>query len=223
MSCESREVHMSHLLHAQVLYVKCRCAASAIIIEDFSYMHTIGQQKRCAWGAKNIGAWRGGSDKIRCWIGFRRCRIRIRLVPAQIKPWFNHYRDIRASDTFQKDYVTVQKARDPIASEKQIVFIRQLQNTVEVRWAGSAGADSKHSGGADIIGSAGAVNPAVQSLQLGQRYTETRPGENSFRTWKTDTESKYTTTVKTIWQRTTETPARYRQCRRATPVTVLIT
>ncbi len=29
--------------------------------------------------------------------------------------------------------VTVQKARDPIASEKQIVFIRQLQNTVEVR------------------------------------------------------------------------------------------
>ncbi len=111
--------------------------------------------------------------------------------------------------------VTVQKARDPIASEKQIVFIRQLQNTVEVRWAGSAGADSKHSGGADI--------PAVQSLQLGQRYTETRPGENSFRTWKTDTESKYTTTVKTIWQRTTETPARYRQCRRATPVTVLIT
>ncbi len=27
----------------------------------------------------------------------------------------------------------------------------------------------KHSGGADIIGSAGAVNPAVQSLQLGQR------------------------------------------------------
>ncbi len=30
-------------------------------------------------------------------------------------------------------YVTVQKARDPIASEKQIVFIRQLQNTVEVR------------------------------------------------------------------------------------------
>ncbi len=27
----------------------------------------------------------------------------------------------------------------------------------------------EHSGGADIIGSAGAVNPAVQSLQPGQR------------------------------------------------------
>ncbi len=65
----------------------------------------------------------------------------------------------------------------------------------------------EHSGGADIIGSAGAVNPAVQSLQLGQRIqssphpsgnTETRPGENSLRTWKTDTESKNTTRVKTI-------------------------
>ncbi len=57
----------------------------------------------------------------------------------------------------------------------------------------------KHSGGADIIGSAGAVNPAVQSLQLRQRIqssphpsgnTETRPGENSLGTWKTDTENK---------------------------------
>ncbi len=33
-----------------------------------------------------IGAWGGGSNKMRCQIGFRRCRIRIRLVPAQIKP-----------------------------------------------------------------------------------------------------------------------------------------
>ncbi len=57
----------------------------------------------------------------------------------------------------------------------------------------------KHSGSADNIGSAGAVNPAVQSLQLGQRIqsslhpsenTEQRPGENSLGTWKTDTESK---------------------------------
>ncbi len=47
----------------------------------------------------------------------------------------------------------------------------------------------KHSGGADIIGSTGAVNPAVQSLQPSGN-TETRPGENSLRTWKTDTESK---------------------------------
>ncbi len=37
MSCESRAVHMSRLLRAQVLYFKCRCAASAVIIEDFSY------------------------------------------------------------------------------------------------------------------------------------------------------------------------------------------
>ncbi len=43
MSCESRVVHMSRLLRAQVLYFKCRCAASAVIIEDFSYMHTIGR------------------------------------------------------------------------------------------------------------------------------------------------------------------------------------
>ncbi len=57
----------------------------------------------------------------------------------------------------------------------------------------------KHSGGADNLGSAGAVNPAVQSLQLGQRIqssphpsgnTEQRPGENSLWAWKTDTESK---------------------------------
>ncbi len=33
-----------------------------------------------------IGARGGGSAKMRCRIGFRRCRIRIRLVPAQIKP-----------------------------------------------------------------------------------------------------------------------------------------
>ncbi len=46
MSCESRAFHMSRLLHAQVLYFKCRCATSAVIIEDFSYMHTIGQHKR---------------------------------------------------------------------------------------------------------------------------------------------------------------------------------
>ncbi len=47
----------------------------------------------------------------------------------------------------------------------------------------------KQSGGADIIGSAGAVKPAMQSLQPSGN-TETRPGENSLRTWKTDTESK---------------------------------
>ncbi len=46
MSCESRVVHMSLLLRAQVLYFKCMCVVSAVIIEDFSYMHTIGQHKR---------------------------------------------------------------------------------------------------------------------------------------------------------------------------------
>ncbi len=43
VSCESRAIHMLRLLHAHVLYFKC--ATSTIIIEDFSYMHTIGQQK----------------------------------------------------------------------------------------------------------------------------------------------------------------------------------
>ncbi len=46
MSCESRAVHMSHFLCVQVLYFKCECAASMVIIEDCSYMHTLGQRKR---------------------------------------------------------------------------------------------------------------------------------------------------------------------------------
>ncbi len=46
MSCESRAVHMPRLLRPQALSFKCRCAASKVIIEDFSYMHTIGQHKR---------------------------------------------------------------------------------------------------------------------------------------------------------------------------------
>ncbi len=37
---------MSRLLHVQVLYFKCGCAARVVIIEDLSYMHTIGQHKR---------------------------------------------------------------------------------------------------------------------------------------------------------------------------------
>ncbi len=37
---------MLPLLRAQVLYFKCRCAASTVIIKDFSYMHNIGQHKR---------------------------------------------------------------------------------------------------------------------------------------------------------------------------------
>ncbi len=45
MSYESKAVHMSHLLRAQVLYFKCRCATSAVIIEDFLFMHTVGQPK----------------------------------------------------------------------------------------------------------------------------------------------------------------------------------
>ncbi len=44
--CESsRAVHISRLLRVQVLYFKCRCAASVVIIDDFSYIHTIGQHK----------------------------------------------------------------------------------------------------------------------------------------------------------------------------------
>ncbi len=39
---------MSCLLHAQVLYFKCRCAASMLIIEHFLeiYMRAIGQHER---------------------------------------------------------------------------------------------------------------------------------------------------------------------------------
>ncbi len=86
--------------------------------------------------------------------------------------------------------VTVQKARDPIASEKQSLYLTTPSST-QWRWDKLAVQvqTPKHSGGADIIGSAGAVNPAVQSLQPSGN-TETRPGENSLRTWKTDTESK---------------------------------
>ncbi len=39
---------MSCLLRVQVLYFKC--AARVIIIEDFSYMHIIGQHKRLSSG-----------------------------------------------------------------------------------------------------------------------------------------------------------------------------
>ncbi len=39
---------MSHLLRVQiqVLYFKCGCAARVVIIDDFSYMRTIGHHKR---------------------------------------------------------------------------------------------------------------------------------------------------------------------------------
>ncbi len=37
---------MLRLLRVQVPYFKCGCAARMVIIEDFSYMHTIGQHKR---------------------------------------------------------------------------------------------------------------------------------------------------------------------------------
>ncbi len=33
------------LLCVQILYFKCGCAARVVIIEDFLYMHTIGQHK----------------------------------------------------------------------------------------------------------------------------------------------------------------------------------
>ncbi len=46
---------MSPLLRAQVLYFKCRCAASAVIIKDFSYMHNIGQHKRLSLACEEGG------------------------------------------------------------------------------------------------------------------------------------------------------------------------
>ncbi len=77
--------------------------------------------------------------------------------------------------------VTVQKARDPIASENRI-YICEDELAVQVQTPEhSGGADIIGRAGADLIGSAGAVNPAVQSFQPGQRiqsgpvreYTET--------------------------------------------------
>ncbi len=85
--------------------------------------------------------------------------------------------------------VTVQKARDPIASENRIFIWNtpkysgcEDELTVQVQTPEhSGGADIIGRAGADHIGSAGAVNPAVQSFQPGQRiqsgpvreYTET--------------------------------------------------
>ncbi len=60
-------------LRVQVIYFKCGCAARVVILEDFLYMHIIGQHKRLSLAREE-----GGSNKIRC---------RIRLVPAQINPW----------------------------------------------------------------------------------------------------------------------------------------
>ncbi len=60
---------MLRLLCAQVLYFKCRCAASVLIIEDF---HTIGQNKRLSLAC------------ARCQIGFRR------LFRHKLSPGFTH-------------------------------------------------------------------------------------------------------------------------------------
>ncbi len=85
--------------------------------------------------------------------------------------------------------VTVQKARDPIASENRIFIWNtpkysgcEDELAVQVQTPEhSGGADIIGRAGADLFGSAGAVNPAVQSFQPGQRiqsgpvreYTET--------------------------------------------------
>ncbi len=37
---------MSRILRVPVLYFKCGCAERVVIIEDFSYVNTIGQHKR---------------------------------------------------------------------------------------------------------------------------------------------------------------------------------
>ncbi len=63
MSCKSR-VHISHLLHVQVLYFKCGCTARVVNVEDFSYMHTIRQHNRLSL-AREEGdptEWDAGSD-----------------------------------------------------------------------------------------------------------------------------------------------------------------
>ncbi len=65
--------------------------------------------------------------------------------------------------------VTVQKARDPIASENSSLYLTTPKHSGGEDKLAVQVQTPKHSGGVDIIGSAGAVNPAVQSLQLGKR------------------------------------------------------
>ncbi len=64
MTCETRAVHLLHILNAQVLYFKCRCAASTVIIEDFSYKHTIGQHKRLSLAREERDPTKWGADGV---------------------------------------------------------------------------------------------------------------------------------------------------------------
>ncbi len=81
MSCESRAVHKPRLLRAQVLYFKCRCAASVVIIEDFSYMHTICQHKRLSLAPEEGNPTKRGAGSDFGGVGSRSSLFRHKLSP----------------------------------------------------------------------------------------------------------------------------------------------
>ncbi len=65
--------------------------------------------------------------------------------------------------------VLQKRTQDFAQSVAPVSRYRKLEIQLRVKTDSLYLTTPKHSGGADIIGSAGAVNPAVQSLQLGQR------------------------------------------------------
>ncbi len=68
MSCESSS-------RVQVLYFKCGCAARVVIIEDFSYMHTVGHHKRLLLAHEE-------GDPTKCGAGSGSGWFRHKLSPA---------------------------------------------------------------------------------------------------------------------------------------------
>ncbi len=97
-------------------------------IEDFSYMHTIGQ---------HIGAWGGGSNKMSCWIGVFPIHWLICGGPPQYQNWLPQidfqrlwFCWINMSTAFKKKiwrrcfYITVfQKESDFLQKMFDVIFI----------------------------------------------------------------------------------------------------
>ncbi len=80
MSCESSS-HVASFAFSGSLFQMWMCSKGGDYRGCFIYAHYRSVQ------TSFTGAWGGGSNKMRCQIGFQRCRIQIRLVPSQIKPW----------------------------------------------------------------------------------------------------------------------------------------
>jgi len=75
-----------HIFCAQVLYFKCGWAASMVIIEYFSYIHTTGQYKRLSLARRSFIIRKSDFGRA----GSRQ----MFLVPTQIKPWVARYTDV---------------------------------------------------------------------------------------------------------------------------------